>query len=210
MSPPPLISADVYQPEAVLKLYAELQVSAPGRFVVGLGGPQQRRSLAALHDYLDTLDAGDPPVPPQRRILAALGPRKLELARDRCAGAITLLVTPEYTAAARQTLGEHATLIVSQMLVLDTDPAHARETARAPLRFLSQVSGYAANFTRMGYSDTDISGLSDRLVDDLVVWGDADAITDRVRQHLDAGADQVVLRRMSRVPWNFGSGPLIV
>ena len=188
-----IISPDVFTPDAVLRLYADLQTTAPNRFVVGLGSSQKPRSLAALNDYFDMLDRGDPPVPAERRILAALGPRKLELARDRCAGAITLLVTPDFTRAARRTLGADSTLVVEQMLVLDTDASHARETARGSLRFLSGVRGYRSNFERMGFESTDISDLSDRLVDDLVVWGDADAIGARVNEHRDAGADQVVL-----------------
>jgi probable F420-dependent oxidoreductase len=149
--------------------------------------------MRALHDYLDLLDGAETPVPAQRRILAALGPRKLELARDRCAGAIALLVTPSYTAAARRTLGADSTLVIDQMVVLDTDAARARETARGPLRFLSGVGGYVAHFARMGFTDADISDLSDRLVDELVVWGDADTITARMNEHLRAGADHVML-----------------
>lgn len=76
-----IISLDVYPPEDVTNLYADLLATAPDRFVVGLGGPQQAKPLRALHDYLDKLDAADPPVPADRRILAALGPRKLEIAR---------------------------------------------------------------------------------------------------------------------------------
>jgi probable F420-dependent oxidoreductase len=189
-----IISLDVYEPAAVTALYAELEASAPGRFIVGLGGPQKPQPLQALNDYLDQLDQGDPPVPAARRILAAIGPRKLELARDRAAGSIPLLVTPAYTSAARRILGEESALIIDQMLVLDTDAARARETARGPLRFLSGVGGYRASFARMGFTDTDIADLSDRLVDELVAWGDAGAITARVREHLTAGADQVVLQ----------------
>jgi probable F420-dependent oxidoreductase len=163
-------------------------------FIVGLGGPQKPQPLQALNDYLDQLDQGDPPVPAARRILAAIGPRKLELARDRAAGSIPLLVTPAYTSAARRILGEESALIIDQMVVLDIDAARARETARGPLRFLSGVGGYQASFTRMGFTDTDIADLSDRLVDELVAWGDAGAITARVREHLTAGADQVVLQ----------------
>ena len=193
-----IIPLDVYGPAAVRKLYAELEASRPGRFVVGLGGPQKPRPLGPLNDYLDQLDHGDPPVPAGRRILAALGPRKLELARDRSAGAMPLLVTPAYTRAARRILGDQPTLVINQMIVLDTDAARARGTARGPLRFLSGVSGYRANFTRMGFTDSDIAGLSDRLVDDLVTWGSAGTITARIREHLDAGADQVALTVLSQ------------
>ena len=188
-----IISLDVYEPGAVIQLYAQLQASAPDRFIVGLGGPQKPRPLQALNAYLDQLDRAEPPVPAGRRILAALGPRKLELARQRSAGAIALLVTPAYTRAARRILGPQSTLVIDQMLVLDTDAVRARQAARRPLQFLSGVSGYRASFARMGFTDTDIADLSDRLVDELVTWGDADTITARIHEHLLAGADQVVL-----------------
>ena len=81
-----IISLDVYPAAGVAGLYARLETSAPGRLVAGLGGPQKPRPLPALNDYLDQLDQVEPPVPAGRRLLAALGPRKLELARDRCAG----------------------------------------------------------------------------------------------------------------------------
>jgi probable F420-dependent oxidoreductase len=192
-----VISPDVYSANAVCTFYAELPAAVTRRVIVGLGGPQKPRSLTALNTYLDILDRGVPPVPADRRILAALGPRKLELARERCAGAVTLLVTPAYTAAARRILGEAAALVVDQMLVLDTDATRARESARRPLRFLSGVRGYLANFERMGFSASEIAELSDRLVDDLVVWGNADTIAARVTEHLDAGADQVVLSALN-------------
>ncbi len=190
---PGIIPVDVYPAAAVARRYAELEATAPGRFVVGLGGPQQPRPLAALGRYLDELDAADPPVPARRRILAALGPRKLELARDRAAGAVPLLVNAEYTALARDVLGARSTLIIDQMVVLDTDPARARETARGPLRFLTGVAGYRASFARMGFTAAEIDGCGDRLVDELVAWGDPAVIVDRVRAHRAAGADQVAL-----------------
>ncbi len=189
-----IIPLDVYQPAEVARLYGQLEHSAPGRFIAGLGGPQRaQRPLQALNDFLDQLEQASPPVPPERRILAAIGPRKLELARDRFAGAIPLLVTPAYTQNARRILGDRPTLIVSQMIVLATDPARAREAARRPLKFLSGVRGYEASFARMGFTSTDISQLSDHLVDELVTWGDTEAIGARVREHQAAGADQVAL-----------------
>jgi probable F420-dependent oxidoreductase len=190
---PGIIPVDVYPPGEVIRLYADLQARAPGRFIAGLGGPQVPRPLRPLNDYLDQLDQGEPPVPASRRILAALGPRKLEVSRDRAAGAVLLLVTPEYARTARRVLGPEAALVVNQMIVPETDAARAREAARVPLRFLSGVQGYRASFTRMGFTDADIAGLSDELVDQLVTWGNAGAITARINEYLRAGADQVAL-----------------
>jgi probable F420-dependent oxidoreductase len=193
-----VISLDVYQPGMVADLYGRLEASAPGRFVAGLGGPQKPRPLAAMNDFLDRLDRAQPPVPAQRRVLAALGPRKLELARDRSAGALLLLVTPAYTSAARRIVGEEPTLVLDQMLVLESDPERARETARRPLRFLSGLRGYQASFARMGFTEDEITGLSDRLVDELVAWGDAGTVAGKISAQLQAGADQVVLHVLSQ------------
>jgi len=135
-------------------------------------------------------------VPAGRRLLAALGPRKLELARDRFAGAMLLLVTPAYTSAARRILGDDSTLVIDQMLVLDADAARARQTARRPLRFLSGLPGYRASFARMGFTDGDIAGLSDALVDQLVIWGDASTIATRIGRYRQAGADHVMLHAL--------------
>ncbi len=190
---PGIISVDVYAPGEVSRLYADLQDRAPGRFIAGLGGPQVPRPLRPLHDYLDRLDQGEPPVPASRRILAALGPRKLEIARERAAGAVLLLVTPDYTRTARRILGAEATLVISQLVVLQADADRAREAARGPLRFLSGVPGYRASFARMGFTASDIDGLSDELVDRLVAWGSADTITARVNEYRQAGADHVAL-----------------
>ena len=192
-----IISLDVYPASSVAGLYAQLEADAPGRLVAGLGGPQKPHPLPALNDYLDHLDRADPPVPAGRRLLAALGPRKLELARDRCAGAILLLVTPAYTSAAREIIGGDSTLVIDQMLVLDTDADRARQTARRPLGFLSGLPGYRASFARMGFTDGDIAGLSDTLVNQLVLWGDTDAITARIGEYRQAGADHVLLHVLS-------------
>ena len=190
---PGIISVDVYAPGEVSRLYAELQASAPGRFVAGLGGPQVPRPLRPLRDYLDQLDRGEPPVPASRRILAALGPRKLEIARERAAGAVLLLVTPDYTRTARRILGDQSTLVISQLVAVEADADRAREAARGPLRFLSAVPGYRASFSRMGFTGSDIDGLSDELVDRLVPWGSVEAITARVNEFRQAGADHVAL-----------------
>lgn len=191
---PGIIPLDVHGPEAIAELYAEAERVAPGRLVVGLGGPQRTPvgALAALGKALDELDA-DPAVPRERRLLAALGPRKLDMARDRFGGAVTLLVNPDYTAWARERLGGGRTLVVDQLVVLDEDPQAARAAAREPLSFLANVGGYASAFVRMGFSDTDIRELSDGLVDATFAWGGVDRVLARLREQEAAGADHVVV-----------------
>ncbi|WP_103336093.1 TIGR03620 family F420-dependent LLM class oxidoreductase [Amycolatopsis sp. CA-126428] len=172
----------------VARAYADLPA---GRFVVGLGGAHGPRPLATLNDYLDEIDDT---VPASARILSALGPRMLELARDRAAGAYPYLVTTDYVASAREILGADRQLVVLMNVVAATDQAEVREVARGgSLKFLAGMPGYAANFRRMGFTDADIADLSDRLVDGLTVGGDLDAVVARLREYRAAGADQVVV-----------------
>ncbi|OLT11257.1 LLM class F420-dependent oxidoreductase [Actinomadura sp. CNU-125] len=182
-----------YTPEDVIALRRDIEATDPGRLITGLGGMHGERPLRAMNAFLDALDAAAPAVPAGARMLSALGPRMLELARDRAAGAVPLLVTPEYTARAREILGGEATLAVMEYVVLDGDPGRARDAVRENIGFLTKVGGYAQNLRRMGFADDDIAATSDRLLDGLVAWGDADAVAARVTRHLDAGADQVVL-----------------
>ncbi|WP_395106875.1 TIGR03620 family F420-dependent LLM class oxidoreductase [Actinomadura sp. SCN-SB] len=188
-----IIPARVYAPEDVVALRRDLETTDPGRLVTGLGGAHGDHPLRTMNAFLDSLDAADPPVPAAARVLSALGPRMLELSRDRAAGAVPLLVTPEFTADARRILGDEATLAVMEYVVLESDPRLARDTVRAPIGFLTRVGGYPKNLRRMGFTEEDIAGLSDRLIDGLVAWGDIDTVAARLKRHLDAGADQVVL-----------------
>jgi probable F420-dependent oxidoreductase len=108
-----------------------------------------------------------------------------------------VLVTPERTAEARGLLGPEPTLAVDQLLVLEPDRERAREIGRGPLKFLATMPAYQANFRRMGFTDEDISSLSDRLVDALVPGGTPEAIAAHARAQLDAGADHVALSLVS-------------
>ncbi len=181
----------------VAATYAELEASHPGRFVVGIGGAHGPKPLQTLHTYLDQLDTQPPTVPAERRVLAALGPRMLELARDRAAGALPVLVTPDYTARARELLGPDSALVVEQLIVPETDPRLARQYAREPLGLFGQIPLYQAHFRRMGFTEDDISQLSDRLVDGLVSWGDEARIAAHVGEHRQAGADQVTVNMIT-------------
>ena len=142
-----------------------------------------------MRTYLDALDAeglesGD-------RLLAALGPKMLELSRTRGAGAHPYLVPVEHTRQAREILGPDRRLGVEQGVVLARD----RSAARAHVAAYLELPNYVANLRRLGYGDADFAdGGSDALVDALVAWGDEDAIAGRVRAQLQAGADHVCIQ----------------
>ncbi|MEV6114524.1 TIGR03620 family F420-dependent LLM class oxidoreductase [Streptomyces sp. NPDC052109] len=175
----------------------------PGRHVLGLGfGGQPRpgvKPLAAMTAYLDELDAMETPSPrpaqPVRRLLAAYGPRMLELARDRADGAQTYHVNTAHTAQAREILGPDAFLGVEHAVLFETDPDRARALARDHLHGYLETPYNVAKFRRLGYTDDELAdGGSDRFVDDLVFWGDADTITRKLHGHVEAGADHVAVQ----------------
>ena len=198
-----ILNVWAHAPEETSTWWDGLDEGRRRRVMLGLGvshaariGETWGRPLAVMNDYLDALDAGG--VPAARRCLAALGPRMLALARDRSAGAHTYLVTAEHTAEARTILGSSG-LFVEQGVVLDTDPATARDVARGLARYMS-LPNYSNNWKRLGFTDEDIESTSDRLVDALVAWGDADAIRASIDAHFAAGADHVCIQVIGAEP----------
>jgi len=135
------------------------------------------------------------PARPSPLVLAALGPRMLELARDQAAGAHPYFVPPEHTSRARERLGPGPLLAPEQAVVLDTDPERARAIGRQHMAVYLQLPNYVNNLRDLGFADPDFAdGGSDRLVDAIVAWGDEAAIAARVRAHHDAGADHVAVQ----------------
>ncbi len=185
---------------------AALDAEHPGRTLLGIGVSHSllidqtqpgayTKPLSVTRNYLDELDAASPTVPVDRRVLAALGPKMLGLARDRAAGAHPYLVTPEHTQVARDALGDGPMLLPEQHVVLETDPARARTVAREGLSVYLQLPNYVNNWRRLGFTEDDfVGGGSDRLVDHIVVWGDEATIAARVQAHFDAGADHVCIQ----------------
>jgi probable F420-dependent oxidoreductase len=183
----------------------------PDRFVLGIGvshkplldvrGQDYGKPLAMMRDYLAAMDHGcevyravAPPTRPLR-VLAALGPKMLELAASNADGAHTYFVPPEHTARAREVLGPDKLLVPEQVCVLSDDPTTAREIARRHTSSYLRLANYTNNLKRFGFDDPDFAdGGNDRLVDTICVWGDVDAVAARVQAHLDAGADHVAVQ----------------
>lgn len=180
---------------------ADLEDRFGGRFLFGVGAshsmvvPDYVRPYSRMVEYLDELDAAHPPVPPEGRVLAALGPRMLELAKARAAGAHPYFVTAEHTAYAREALGPGPLLAPEVAVVLETDRATAMDRAREYASIYLPLPNYTNNLRRFGFTDDDIEGGgSERLIEAVIPWGDATTIAERVRAHLDAGADHVCIQ----------------
>jgi probable F420-dependent oxidoreductase len=151
--------------------------------------------------YLDTLDAADAPVPRAERVIAALAPRMLAVARERALGSHPYLVSPEHTRLAREALGPDALLAPEQTVVLEEDPDAARTVARQWLARYLQLPNYTNNLVRTGFDRSDVeNGGSDRLVDEVVAWGGVEAIHAKVDAQRAAGADHVALQVVTSDP----------
>lgn len=194
-----------YEPADLAAEWNELEREFPGRLTVGLGVGHSEavadysRPLSAMREFLDALDAASPALPATRRAIAALGPKMLDLARERSRGSLPFMTTAEHTAEARSRLGTEALLIPGLSCVLDTDLTSARARARKHAAVYLGLENYAANFLRGGFEPKDLEdGGSDRLLDATVPTGSAEVILAATARHLEAGADHVALQAIGQ------------
>ncbi len=187
----------------------------PDRFILGLGvshatlvnsrGHQYDKPLSAMREYLDAMEDvpynAPQPALPAPVVLAALGPKMLELARERSAGAHPYFVPVEHTTRARAILGPDRVLAPEHAVVFATDRTTARRSGDKYLRTYLALPNYRQNLERLGWGGADLDGLgSDRLFDAVVAWGDDRMIADKVLAHIDAGANQVAVSVLTPTP----------
>jgi probable F420-dependent oxidoreductase len=202
-----------HEPSQMVTAARTLGETFPGRFVLGIGvshggarswrGRAYARPIDDLSDYLDAMEGVPwpcpPPNPPVPRVIGALGPRMLELARRRARGVIPYLVPVRYTSFARERLGGDPVLAVQQAIVVDQPPRRARELAHEHVRRYLAFPNYRNNLLRCGFSERDLQGAgSERLIDALVAIGDLDDVAARAQAHLAAGADHVCVNPLGR------------
>jgi probable F420-dependent oxidoreductase len=204
--------ANIYARDAMAMMngHRGLNEQSGGRFLLGLGvshvpmvaglrGHAYGKPVPTMRAYLEAMQAAvyaaPAPAEPPRTVLAALGPLMLKLAASHADGAHPYNTTPEHTAAARRALGPGKLLCPEQMVLLETDPAKARQGARAALASYLTLENYVNNWRRLGFGDADFAGGgSDRLIDAVIAWGDEAAIRRRIQAHWDAGADHVCIQ----------------
>jgi probable F420-dependent oxidoreductase len=210
--------ANIYARDAVAMAAGQktLAEAYSNRFLLGLGvshiplveqlrGHRYEKPVATMRAYLEAMDrapySAPPPPTKPARVLAALGPKMLELSGQLADGAHPYNVNPEHTAQARTILGPEPYLCPEQAVVLETNADKARGIARAFLGFYLTLPNYVNNFLRLGFDEIDFKdGGSNKLIDAIVVWGDLNAIRDRIREHHEAGADHVCIQVLTADP----------
>jgi probable F420-dependent oxidoreductase len=204
-----IVSIWTHNARETAALHARVDAVHRNRFLLGIGvsheplvartGLTYRKPLTAMKAYLDELDSAETPVRRAHRVLAALAPRMLLLARERAAGSHPYLVTPEHTRHARDLLGPEAILAPEQMVLLEDDPSRARSVARRVLALYLRLPNYVANLRRLGFDETDVADEgSDRLIDSLIALGAPSNVARRVDEHLAAGANHVCIQTLRR------------
>ncbi|MBW8482709.1 TIGR03620 family F420-dependent LLM class oxidoreductase [Actinomadura parmotrematis] len=204
----------MHEPADAAASHAALTAEHGARFLMGIGvshAPlidheepgRYRRPLAAMRGFLDGLDGAAPPVPAAERVLAALGPKMVELAAGRSRGVHPYLVTPDHTRAAREALGAGPLVLPEQTAILSADADEARAIGTGWLKAYLALPNYANNLLRLGFSHEDLDTVSDRVFDALIAWGDEEAIKRRVDEHRAAGADHVCLQVLTAEPSAF-------
>jgi probable F420-dependent oxidoreductase len=176
------------------------------RFILGLGvshrpmvegvrGLKYDKPIATMSAYLDGVHKGLPTGADAPVVVAALGPKMLELSARKTMGAVPYNVTPRHTAIAKKILGPGKVLAVEQKVTIETDAKKARALGRKELARYMVLENYRNNWLREGFSEADIAnGGSDRFIDAMCLWGDADTVRRGLRAHFDAGATHVCLQ----------------
>ena len=203
--------ANIYHREPGVTLAAQKSLceQSNNRFLLGLGvshkplvegvrGLNYGPPVKTMRDYLGGMKASpytalsheeEPPT-----VIAALGPKMLELASEMTQGAHPYFTSPEHTAMAREKLGKDSWLCVEQKVILEKDPTKAREAAKQTAAIYKGLPNYRNNWIRMGLTEKDIDSLNDKFIDTTFAWGTEAAIRERISAHFDAGADHVCIQ----------------
>ena len=204
--------ANIYHREPGVTLAAQLTLAEQSndRFLLGLGvshkplveglrGLTYGKPVSTMRNYLQKMKASPYTAPrtnePPKTVIAALGPKMLELAATEADGAHPYFTSPVHTKMARDTMGPNAWLCVEQKVIMETDAAKARAAARRAASTYQGLPNYRNNWLRMGLGEDDINDAgSDNFIDATFAWGDVDAIRERINEHMQAGANHVCVQ----------------
>ena len=187
----------------------------PDRFVLGIGvshqplvnarGHQYERPLTAMREYLEAMEQapwrGPTPDPPPPVLLAALGVKMLQLARQKTDGAHPYFVPVEHTLEARGALGDDRVLAPEAAVVFAHNHEGARLAGERYMQTYLNLPNYRQNLARLGWPADELEAPgSDRLFDAMVAWGEDREIGRKLRLHYEAGADHVAVQVLTTTP----------
>ncbi|MFT7688222.1 MAG: putative F420-dependent oxidoreductase [Candidatus Azotimanducaceae bacterium] len=197
------------EPGVTMALQKSLAEQSGGRFLLGMGVSHKPlvegvRNLkygppvSTMRSYIEKMATapynGFPPSEEPPTVIAALGPKMLELAAEKTSGAHPYFTSPDHTRMARDIMGEGPMLCVEQKIILESDPEKARALARPVAGIYKNLPNYRNNWLRMGLTEDDINDLSDKFIDSTFAWGTTETIKNRLQEHFDAGADHVCIQ----------------
>jgi probable F420-dependent oxidoreductase len=192
-----------YEPAALCEEFHALDAEFPGRLLVGIGighpeaTSEYQKPLAKMREFLEGIAAAPRPIPHDRMIIAALGPKMLDLSGEYTLGTIPYFVSAEHTAFARGRLAPDKIVAPELAVVVDEDPERALATARQYAKMYLGLTNYTSNLLRFGFEQSDIEdGGSPRLIDTVVPQGSAAQLLPHIQAHLDAGADHVCVQTL--------------
>ena len=190
-----------HDPADVAREHAKLTADHPGRFVLGIGiGHPEATSdythpLKTMREFFDGLDAAETPVPKDERLVAALGPKMLDLAAERSLGTHPYFIDVQHTRYARERVGQGVLVAPEVAVVLEDDDETARKIAREYAASYLRLKNYTSNLLRFDYTERDLAdGGSDRLIDAVIPHGSPEQVAEAIRAHLEAGADHVCIQ----------------
>ena len=181
----------------------------PDRFLLGIGvshapvveGVTKKafvKPLEQMANYLTGMDESPffsvPSKTEPVRVLAALGPKMLQLAAERTAGAHPYLVPVAHTKFARELIGPKPMINTEMKCVVTNDRDAGLELARKTLSMYLRLPNYRNNLMRFGWTEDDLEKMPADKIDEVVTIGDIDRVTSRVKEHLDAGASHVCVQ----------------
>lgn len=186
-------------PHVVAASYHRIQEAKPDRFILGVGighreaVDEYESPYSKMVEYLAALSRAG--VPSDRLVLAALGPRALQLSAAETLGTHLYFTTPRHTAMARELLGEEPLIAPEQTVVVTGDEEAGLKTARDFASRYLRLENYRNSLLREGWAEADLDdGGSDELVAEVVTVGSAGTVAQAIEAHIDAGADHVAIQ----------------
>jgi probable F420-dependent oxidoreductase len=200
--------ASIYARDAFTSRRGMITLNAlyDNRFVLGLGvshppmveglrGHVYEKPIPAMRRYLNGISKDQPSSADWPICVAALGPLMMKLSGEMTQGAIPYNTNPRHTAEAAKILGPGKWLAIEQKVTLETDPAKARAIGRKELERYLALDNYRNNFLRIGFTERDLqNGGSDDFIDQMCLWGTADQVRAKLREHFAAGATHVAIQ----------------